>query len=77
MQLLGVPRHQLIGPLQVRGRSPPRPGLERRRGVVEVEPPLFPAGGVVGECEVDVLRLHVSPQHEANTPDDPGLACLL
>jgi hypothetical protein len=40
--------------------NPPHPQPQRRRGVVEVELPLLPAGGVVGECQVDVLQLHVT-----------------
>jgi hypothetical protein len=56
---LGVQRRQLVGPFRPNDRNAPRPGLQSRRRVVEVEPPLLPAGGVVGECKVDVLLLHV------------------
>jgi hypothetical protein len=59
LQLLSVPGCQLVGPLRVRDRCPPRSILERRCRVVEVEPPLFLVGGVVGEHQVDVRRLHV------------------
>jgi hypothetical protein len=59
LQLLGVARRQLVGPLRVQDQSPPRSFLERRFGVVKVEPPLLLASGVVGEPQVDVLRLHV------------------
>jgi hypothetical protein len=72
LQLLYALRRQLVGPLWVRDRSPPRPGREHRRGVVDVEQPLFSAGGVVGEREVDVLRLHFQPQHEPTLPTTPA-----
>jgi hypothetical protein len=42
-------------PLRVRNWSLSRPSREHQCGVVEVEPLLLPAGGVVGENEVDVL----------------------
>jgi hypothetical protein len=53
--LLGVQRRQLVGPFRAYDRNPPRPRPQRRRRVVEVEPPLLPAGGVVGKLQVDVL----------------------
>jgi hypothetical protein len=56
---LGVQRRQLVGPFRAHDWNPPRPRPQRRCGVVEVEPHLLLAGGVVGERQVDVLRLHV------------------
>jgi hypothetical protein len=50
LELLGVPRRQLVGPFWAWDRDPPRPLPKCRRRVVEVEPPMLPAGGVVREC---------------------------
>jgi hypothetical protein len=52
---LGVQRRQLVSPFHAYNWNPPRPRPQRRRGVVEVESPLLPAGGVVRERQVDVL----------------------
>jgi hypothetical protein len=41
------------------GPEPTLSFLDRRRRVVKVEPPLLPVGGVVGERQVDILRIHV------------------
>jgi hypothetical protein len=67
----------LIAPLREwDGRSP---CLVQKRWcrVVKVEPPLLPARDVLREHEVDVLRLHVLTQHEADAAHDLGLPRLI
>jgi hypothetical protein len=59
LQFLGVQRRQLVGPFLSNDQNAPRPGLQSQRRVVEVEPSLLPASGVVEEHQVDVLLLHV------------------
>jgi hypothetical protein len=55
LELFGVPRRQLVGPFQARDWDPPRPLPKHRRRIVEVEPPLLLARGVVKKRQVDVL----------------------
>jgi hypothetical protein len=57
LELLSVLRHRLVGPFWAwaRDRDPPHSLPQRRRRVVEVEPPLLLADGVVVERLVNVL----------------------
>jgi hypothetical protein len=67
----------MVGLLWIWDGSTSCPVRKHQRRAIEVEPPLLPTGGVIGGYKVDVLRLHVPAQHEADTPHDLGLPRLL